>query len=324
MTLLGSGTQILSDLRIVANETLTAHPLRSPPLIHVTKEIGALLLDQELYADTLLLRRNTIHGIEVGLRRNEIFQRFVPLGKTLGRLAKEFGLFIAVEKRNQTVLVPLQHTPPDLSDLVAHPKAFAEEAGFLGSLGFTAKNVLATHRNLRMTLESHQTVAQLFIHYNSKLLKDLNSRRFSSVTRLVDRMNECADELVMKSAYYPAQATILRKKLLKGNNAIGKFLGGCIQPHEESVDELISISEVILRGSHLIRSRLYNIGLYLVRSKPVHTQQNRFSKACRSVDIDPPRKAEGFEYVKTLAHFLNSIVRTRLIWWGKGYGKSCS
>ena len=324
MTLLGSGTQILSDLRIIANVILTAHPLRSPPLIHVTKEIGALLLDQELYADTLLLRRNTIHGIEVGLRRNEIFQSFIPLGKTLGRFAKEFELFIAVEKRNQTVLVPLQPTPPDLSDLVAHPKAFAKEAAFLGSLGFTAKNVLATHRILRMTLESHRTAAQLFLHYNSKLLKDLNSRRFSSVTGLVDRINECTDELVMKSAYYPAQATILRKKLLKGNSTIGKLLGRCIQPHEESVDELISISEAILRGSHLIRSLLYKIGLYLVRSKPVHTQQDRFAKACKSADIDPPREAEDLEYVKTLARFLNSIVRTRLIWWGKEYEKSCS
>lgn len=317
MTLLRSETQIHADLRIITHTLWIAHRGRSAPLIHVTKEIACLLLDHKPMRNTLLTRRYTIHGVEAGIEPNDIFGSFMPLGKALANYARSFNLFMMVEKANQTTVIPLGDGPPDLLEFVADPKIFTEEAEFLGPLGFIEKNILATHRNKGMTSESHQVVAQLFLRYNSKLLENLRSRKpkIAIVETLVNKMNECADELVKKSTFYPSQATLLKEKLSKNKNTIAESFAERIIPHEEFSTEIASVSGAILRGSHLVRSLLWRKGFYPHKSSPVHIQIDRFVNACKSAGLDTYKVASNFSDVKAVMHFLRDTVNSRLIWW---------
>lgn len=306
-----------SDLRVITSALWWAHLGRSAPLIFLTKEMASLLLDHELMGNTLLTRRFTIHGSESGVKPNDIFRNFVPLGKTLARYARSFELFMIFERPNQKAVIPLVRSPPDLSGLVADPKAFAEEAKFLGSLRFTEKNILATHRNMDMTRESHRAVAQLFLGYNNSLLGLLGDRkpRIAWVEALVDRMNECSDELVRKSTFYPSQATILRQRLLKTKNNVAESFANRIHPHEGFSTKTASVSKAILRGSHLVRSLLRSRGLYTHNSKPVHIQTRRFIEACKLAKLDIHRIVENPSDIRAILRFLRDMVNSRLIWW---------
>lgn len=322
MTFLKSEAQIRSGLRIVTYAQIAAYSGRSSPLIHTTKESASLIVDQEISPETLLARRYTIHGVEAGIGPNQIFTRFVPLGITLAKYGESFGLFKVVEEKKQTTFVPLVKEPLDISSLVSDPKDFLREAEFLGTLEFAEKNVLATHRTPEMTTESHRTVSRLFLGVSNRLLQVLSKRESSSIVWLADKMNECADELVKKSSYYPAQATALKKKLEKSDNAIGLSLGRCIEPHEELMAEVIPLSDAVLRGSHLVRSLLSHMGFYPRPSAPVYTQHKKFIEACKSASIDPPEIAYDWTGVSTTTRFLQTKILAQLVWWNKGYGKS--
>jgi len=321
MTFLRSEVQIRHGLRIVTSAQIAAHAGRASPLIHITKESASILVDQDINPEALLARRYTIHGVETGIGPNQIFTKFVPLGNTLAKYGESFGLFKTVERRNQTAFVPLVKEPPDISNLVTEPKEFFREAEFLGSLRFTEKNVLATHRTLEMTVESHQTVSRLFLGVTERLLQVLDKQTPSSVMRLTDKINECADELVKKSSYYPAQASALKRKLENSNNAIAITLAKSIEPHDELMADVVPLSNVVLRGSHLIRSQLSHVGLYSRRSTSVHAQYKKFVEACKFASLDSPKIANYQIDVKTIIRFMQAKILTQLIWWNKGYGK---
>jgi hypothetical protein len=281
--------------------------------------MGSLLIDQQLNPDTLLTRRFTIHGAEVGIKPNDIFTSFLPLGSTLARYAESFGLFDARRKANSTMIIPLLKTPPSISDVVVDPEAFQEEAKTLGTLEFVQKNILATHRNMKMTEEAHYSVSRLFLNYSKKLLCALAYGQFIELEVAVNRMNECADEIWRKSSYYPKQATIVKRELIVSDDAVKRFLGKQIEPHEEFT-RTEPISKVIMRGSHLVRSLLYRVGAYKPPSNAVSYEQKEFVNYCRNANIDPPRERE-INNVKPLVRFLNNIILQRFIWWGDSYGK---
>jgi hypothetical protein len=320
MTFLRSEAQIRCGLRIITSAQIAAHSGRVSPLIHTTKESASLLVDQGIHPETLLARRYTIHGVETGIKPNSIFTRFIPLGMTLARYGESFGLFKVIEKRNQTTFIPLVKQPLDISSLVTDPKDLLLEAEFLGNLEFVEKNILATHRTLEMTAESHRTVSRLFLGFSERLLRVMDKHRVPSTLWLADKMNECADELVKKSSYYPAQAAVLKKKLGNSHDAMGISLGKLIEPHEELMADVIPLSNVVLRSSHLVRSLLSRMGLYTRPSASVHAQYKKFAEACKCVSVDPPRIANAKTDINTIIRFVQTGILTQLIWWNKGYG----
>ena len=319
MSCLRSDLQIYSGLKIVASEQLAAHLGRASPLIHTVKEMGSILIDQKIDPDTLLSRRFTMHGVEIGINPNQIFAKFMPLGRALAKFAYEFDLFTSDRTANQTIIFPLLRTPPDVSDLVADPESFYEEAKVLGTLNFVQKNVLATHRNGDMTREAHATVLRLFLRYGKRLMKALAVRRRADIEFAVDRMNECADELRKKSSYYPSQATIVKKELMESDDIIKRHLGARIEPHERFVNETGPLSETIVRSSHLIRSLLYRAKLYARVSSPVSVEQTNFVQAFRHAGLGILRE-EDINNVKELFKLINDAILQRSIWWGVDYG----
>jgi len=312
MTLLRSEYQIANDLRIVTHEIQSSYS-GPAPLIHVTKELSSLLLDQKLLHDTLLSRRYTIHGAEIGIVPNDIFAKFIPLGPILGQFAKNFGLFETLETNKCTLIMPLTEDSIDIYDLISDPGEFAEEALFIKNLNLTDKTILATHRTRDMTLDSHKNVAILFSYYIRRLSQCLNQKSFQ-LEKLVDKINECSTELVKKSTYYPAQASRLRIELINSQSHIGRNLGLTINPHESDLNHHASISKVILRGSHLIRSILHRSGLYTRRSTHVNTELDKFLEVCRSTKIFQPYDlSERSLNLDTIIKFLDNTIRFYLI-----------
>jgi len=228
---------------------------------------------------------------------------------------------MSVKKKNRTIIIPLLRDPPDISEVVVNPETFSEEAKFLGSFSFATKNILSTHRNLMMTVESHQTVFRLFLGYSKRLLEVYTcngSKKPLFITNLANRMNECADELVKKSSYYPAQATRLKKELMKSNEPIRVSLGRSIEPHEEFISEVAPISMTVMRGSHLIRSLLNRQGLFLRASEAIPIAQNRFKKACKKSGIKTPN-LETLNDIRATILFLRTEILPQLLWWRKDY-----
>jgi hypothetical protein len=105
-TILCSGMALLiitgrarADLRVLACEQPAANLGKPSLLIHTVKEMGSLLIDQQLSPDTLLTRRFKIHGTEVGIKPNDIFTSFVTLGNTLARYVESFGFLLQEERQ---------------------------------------------------------------------------------------------------------------------------------------------------------------------------------------------------------------------------------
>jgi hypothetical protein len=318
LSFLRSEVQIQSDLRIIANAQIEAHSGNASSLIHTTKELASLLMDQKLIEDTLLSSRYTIHGKEVGIKSNQIFSSFTPLGLTLGKYAESFGLFRTVRNRNRTLVIPLLTAPLDISDIVDNPRTFSEEAKVLGMLKFGEKNVLATHRNLTSTMEAHKTVSRLFLRTSSRLAQVIRKPN-TSVNYLVNKMNECADELVKKSNYYPHQATLLKNELLESEDSVKQFLGMQIEPHEQLINKTVAISKAILRGSHLVRSLLNENGLYSAASTSRYDNATQFKEECEKAGLDSLKSWELAD-VKKVVQFLIDTVCQKFIWWRDIYG----
>jgi hypothetical protein len=283
-------------------------------LIHTVKEMGSILLDQPLNSESLLSRRFNIHGADFGIKPSNIFKDFMPFDSTLVRYANFFGLFTTRKIGNKTIIIPLLDTPPDISSLVADQKSFHEEAVALGKLNFGQKNVLATHRTFEMTEEAHRTVARLFLNYSKLLIQHLDAGQTDRIEETTNKMNECADEMVKKSGFYPRYATSVKKGLATSNNATLATLASKIEIHDEISKKLEPASLVILRGSHLIRSLLYNARLYKAASNPVPDQQRKFLDSIKHANITPLTQRE-LDDVRRVIIFLQKIA-SQSVWWG--------
>ena len=284
MGLLRSERQIHSGLRVITHALIGSRFGRSSPLMHLSKEVVCLDLDQEISEDCLLSPRCSIHGNEIGIQPNEIFESYQPLGAAVGKYARAFGLFTTFERGRRTFVLPMTTKTPDISDVVTDVNAFVDEALFLKNLTLDEKIVLSTHRNMEMSRNSHKTVCELFIDNSNHLLASLSSRA-GDIMIHIDNMNECADEMVKKSGKFPAHARLLKSELLEGLSETGRLLGKSIHPHDNQLQGVASISRVVLRGSHLVRSILYEKGLYSRKSKPVKIQLTMLDGACESSNI---------------------------------------
>lgn len=319
MSILRSEFQIQSGLRIITHAQLAAHNGMPSQLIHTTKEIASLLLDNKIAEDSLLSSRYTIHGNEIGIRPNCIFTKFMPLGQILGKYAKTFGLFTTRQDGNGTKIIPIETSLPSIDDVVDDPTRFYEEAKLLGSLTFVEKNILATHRNISMTMEAHQTVSQLFTRTSNHLLDAIEGRNVAYIDYLVNKINECADELVKKSNYYPHKATAFKADLMESKDSTRQFLASKIQPHDHLIDRTGTISKVILRGAHLVRSRLSESNLYSVPSTCAWTEEDRFLSCCTQAGLDKPKLCEIADS-KSIINFLIKLVNQEFVWWQTTYG----
>lgn len=308
LTMLGSEGEILSDLVIVQYVLLRSREGSEAFLIHLTKELASLILDQALRYNSLLSRHFTIHGVETGLSPNEIFARFLPLDLRRGIYAESLGFFKVVRGVNSKKVVPINPEVPDVSNLVVDVDLFDQEIVFLRSLPLADKNILATHRNLDMTRQGIRAVCRLYLYYTREMHKALSLRNREMAQMLADKTNECADELVKKSGYYPDHATALRSRLLTCDDDIGRKLGMEIIPHVGQLDNVPAISNTVLRGSHLLRSCLAEKGLYGHKSTEVSQEVKELEEACNSAGLAFPVLAEDARSIETLLGFLESVV----------------
>jgi len=314
MSQLRSELQICCDLNIVTYAQWVAHNGSTSSLIHTVKEMGSILIDQRLNSESLLSRRLNIHGADFGIKPSEIFTEFMPFDSTLIRYAEFFGLFTKRKIGNRTVIIPLLETPPDISHLVEDPKSFHEEAVVLGKLNFYQKNVLATHRNLEMTSDAHRTVARLFLNFSKLLIQYLDAGQIDKINETMNTMNECADELVKKSGFYPRYAVSVKKELGASNNNTLVALANKLEIHDKISNKIEPSSLVICRGSHLVRSLLFRINLYKAVSNSVIDEKKKFLDSLNLAKIDPLPERD-LEDIRKLVIFLQKIA-LQFVWWG--------
>jgi hypothetical protein len=276
----------------------------------VTKETVVLTQDHPLPNHVLLASGYTIHGAETGIKPNEIFAVYLPLGQTLGKYARNFGQFSVLPLGNRTILVPLVNDVPDVSDIVTDPDSFAEEASFLAKLSLSRKIILSTHRTKHMTIESHRAVCQILLDQIWRLSVILDSGEQCRVEGLMDTINECTDELVKKSSDYPAQLDFVKNALLVSHDRVGQALASTIQPHCNELGSLPERSMVILRASHLLRSALHRAHLYGRPSESVTREQAKLLKACNIAGIPLPIIPQDGHQIHIVLEFLRGMTQS--------------
>jgi hypothetical protein len=306
-TLFGTCLVLRNDFELIRQTSTCAH-LRSISITHLTKEFASLLRDQHLRYDSFLAHRFNIHGSETIFRPNDIVRGYTSIDGPLGRYAQHLGFFEIVENKNRKYLSPINIPDVDINTLVEDAYLFFEEALILGKLDLVEKIVLAGHRSRAMTIQNHREACGIFLRDLRTLKNKLQSRQYVDLKKYVDRMNECADELVKKVEYYPKRVSRLKQKLDSSSNVAASLLAS--QLHEGQLDfsKELKVSILCLRSSHLIRSLLYETGIYPLFSKSAEIEYHRFRQTCGVSDLTFAQTSSPLPKVNFVLDYLENEI----------------
>ena len=297
------------DLTVIANTIQIAHPSDSVFLSHLTKEMASLLLDQSFSYRSSLVRRFTIHGVETISKDSGILEKPSSLNGSLARLAEQTQCYQISRKGTRTIVRSLL-PPMSLDNLVVDEFLYKEEAKLLGRLTITEKTALAGHRNTKMTIESYETVARMTLCHLRAIKEYLSMRDNSKIDWEVHKVCECADELVRKVDFYPAEIRKVKSKLDVRPSIAAAMLASDIQESQGSFDENIMRATVVRRGIHLLRSILAERGISHQRSKSAFIEERRFKETCKNYGLETP-KVELCNYPAFLIDFLLALLEQK-------------
>jgi hypothetical protein len=314
LTILDCIELLRNDFRLIASTINLGYPSHHVYPSHITKDLAILLKDNSLLYKSNLVRSKGMHGRIVLFDSNEIFENPSPIHGPVSEYAKLLGFYEVFKNGKGQSMRPLISLDT-IEDLVYDGFLYSEETKLLGKLNLKDKIVLAGHRTRQDTLETFSAVVDLTSFNLISIREAIVNKRPSGISYLMNKINTCTKELVLKVGAYPKLSERLALKLDYYPTIAAPMLVSELQKDQGDFRDYVLLSEAIKAGTYMLRSVLYDKGLYTKPSMSVEAAYSIFRNACTRCEISAPSIQELSKPL-VLIDLILSVLTTKRIYGG--------